>query len=37
MGSKNSNYNYTMGGRVLDVVDSEKDVGVTILTVCKSS
>ena len=30
MGSKNRNYNYTMGGRVLDVVDSEKDVGVTI-------
>ena len=30
LGSKNSNYNYTMGGRVLDVVDSEKDVGVTI-------
>ena len=30
MGSKNSNYNYTMVGRVLDVVDSEKDVGVTI-------
>ena len=30
MGNKNSNYKYRMGGRVLDVVDSEKDVGVTI-------
>ena len=30
MGNNNSNYNYTMGGRILDEVDSEKDVGVTI-------
>ena len=30
MGNKNSNYKYSMGGRVLDVIDSEKDVGVTI-------
>ena len=37
-GNKNSNYKYSMGGRVLDVIDSEKDeVTKTILTVCKSS
>ena len=30
MGRSNTNYEYSMGGRVLEAVESEKDVGVAI-------
>ena len=30
MGRNNSNYEYSMGSRVLEAVESEKDVGVAI-------
>ena len=30
MGGNNSNYEYSMGSRVLEAVESEKDVGLAI-------